>query len=89
MRLDDHVAYVDAHPEDKAPVFGLSGRQIPNAALKILGRSDRFDRARELGQEPVARVLDDAAPVFRNGWLDSVRQKGGQARMRAIFVIVH
>jgi hypothetical protein len=37
------------------------------------GCSNRFDRARELGQEPIARVLDNTASVFRNGRLDSIR----------------
>jgi hypothetical protein len=52
-------------------------------------RANRFDGAGELGQEPVAGMFDDAAPVFRNGWLDNIRQKRGQACMRALFVVMH
>jgi hypothetical protein len=53
------------------------------------GSPNRLDRARELGQKPVARLLDDAAAVFRNGWLDNFCQKGRQARMRTFFVVMH
>ena len=73
VRLDDHVADVDANTEYKAPIFCLSGGEISNAVLKMPGRSHRFDRAGELGQKPVTCVLDHATAVLRNSWLDNAR----------------
>jgi hypothetical protein len=60
-----------------------------NAGLKLNSSSDRFDRARKLGQEPVAGVLHDPAAVLRNRWLDTARKKRCQFGMRSLFVIVH
>jgi hypothetical protein len=73
VRLDNHIADIYAHTEDKSFVFCISGCEVSNSILKMRGCSNRFDRARELGQEPIARVLDNTASVFRNGRLDSIR----------------
>ena len=89
MRFDDHVADVYAHSEIKASVFCISDCEISNAVLKMRGRSNRFDRARELGQEPVARVLDNATSVFRNSRLDGIRKEDCQTCVRSFFVVMH
>ncbi len=51
VRFDDYVADVYADSENKASVFCISDCEISNAVLKMRGCSNRFDRARELGQE--------------------------------------
>ena len=89
VRLDDYIADIYAVPEDNSLVCCVSGREISNAILKMFGCSNRFDRARELGKKTVASVLDDAASVLRNGWLDNTRKKRRQTGMRSLFVIVH
>jgi hypothetical protein len=71
MGFDDDIANIDAHAESNAPVFHLAYCKFINAGLELYSSSDRFDRARKLGQKPVARVLHDAAAVFRDGGLDS------------------
>ena len=73
MGLDDYVADIDAYTESNAPVFHLTDCEFLDAGLKLHSSSNRFDRARKLRQKPVTRVLHDAATVFRNGGLDTVR----------------
>jgi hypothetical protein len=70
MGLDDYVADIDAHAEGNTPVFNLTDGKFLDAGLELNSSSDRFDRARKLGQEPVAGVLHDAAAVFRNRGLN-------------------
>lgn len=89
MRLDDHVADIDAHTESNAPVFDLADCKLPGAGLELQSSSNRFDRARKLGQEPVPRVLHDAAPVFRDRGRDTIREERGQFGMRRLFIRVH
>ena len=89
MRFDDDVADVDAHTKNEALSSASSIVSSRTWFWKMDGSSNRLDRARKLRQEPVAGVLDNAAAVFRNGWLDNVRQEGSQTRMRSLFVRVH
>jgi hypothetical protein len=72
MRLDDYVADIDAHTESNAPVFRIADCKVVDAGLELHGSSNRFDRARELRQEPVPGVLHDAAAVFGDCWVDGV-----------------
>ena len=58
-------------------------------ALELHSSSDRFDRAWKLCQEPIAGVFHDAAAVFRDCGLDSVRQERCQFGMRRLFVVMH
>jgi hypothetical protein len=60
-----------------------------DTGLKLQCGSNRFDRARELRQKPVAGVLHDAAAVISNSGLDTTRQKHCQFGVRSFFVIVH
>ena len=89
MRLDDYVADIDAHTESNAPVFRITDCKFLDTGLELQCSSNRFDRTRKLRQEPVAGVLHDAAAVFGNCGLDTVREKRGQFGMRSLFVIVH
>jgi hypothetical protein len=73
MRLDDDVADVNAYTVRNAPVFQVAGCKFMNVVLELQGRSNRFDRARKLRQEPVPGVLDNAAAVFGDCWVDGLR----------------
>ena len=89
MRLDDYVADIDAHTESNAPIFRMVDCKVVDAGLELHGCSNRFDGARKLRQEPVTRVLDNAAAVFCDRWGDSVRQERCQFGVCRLFVIVH
>jgi hypothetical protein len=87
--LDDYVADIDAHTECNAPPFHFIDSKFLYAGLELHSSSDRFNRTWKFCQEPVAGVFHDAAAVFRNRGLYSVRQKHGQPRVRCLLVIVH
>jgi hypothetical protein len=89
MRLDNYVADIDADSDSNAPVFRVTNCELADAGLELRTSSNRFHRARELRQEPVPGVLDDAASVFGNCRGDNVREKCCQLGMRSFFVIVH
>src|SRR5882724_6882693 len=87
--LDDYIADVDAHAESNTPVFRLSDCKFLDAGLELHGCANRFDRAWKLCQDPVSRVLHDAAAVFGNCGDDSVRQERCKFGMRSLFVMMH
>ena len=87
--LDNYVANIDAYAESNTPVFYLAECKFMNAGLKLNGSSNSLNRARKLRQEPVASVLHDAAAVFGNRGLDTLREERGQLGMRGLFVMVH
>ena len=60
-----------------------------NADLKLHGSSNRFDGARKLSQETVPGVLHNAAAVFRNRRLNSIREECPQFGVGSFFVVVH
>ncbi|MFK4696992.1 hypothetical protein ABIF42_002586 [Bradyrhizobium diazoefficiens] len=73
MRFNNYVADIDAHTESNAPVFHITDCKFMNAGLELHRGSNRLDRARKLGQEPVPGVLHDVATVFSDCRLDSFR----------------
>src|SRR5262245_24794578 len=73
VRLDDNVSDVDTHTENKAPVFRFIRYKFMDTVLELHRSSDCFNRARKLRQEPVASVLHDAAAVFGDCRVDSLR----------------
>ena len=73
MRLDNYVADIDADTESNTPVFRIGDCKFFDAGLELHSGSNRFDRTRKLRQEPVAGVLHDAAAVFGDCRVDSVR----------------
>jgi hypothetical protein len=83
MRLDDHVADIDAYPECNAPFLRLADGKFLNPVLELHSGANRFDRTRKLRQEPVTSVLHDAAAVVRN------RGRPGQLGVRGLFLVVH
>ena len=56
MRFDDDVADVNADTKNQAPIFGIINCKLANIVLKMHGSPNGLDRARELGQKPVARA---------------------------------
>src|ERR1700693_489423 len=85
MRLDDHVADVDAHTERNAPVFRIIHCKFMDTVLELHRSSNRLDRARKLRQEPVAGILHDVAAVFCDYRLDNVCQERRQTCVRRPF----
>src|ERR1700730_18156347 len=62
MRLDNHVADIDADTETKTPVFSVSDCKLTNTGLELHSSANRFDRAsddrhRSIGSQglPAAR----------------------------------
>jgi hypothetical protein len=62
---------------------------VIDTGLELHSRSNRFDRARKLRQEPIASVLDNAAAVFGYCRGDCVGQKPRQFGMSSLFISVH
>jgi hypothetical protein len=89
MRLDNYVADIDPHTESNAPIFHIVYRKVVDAGLELHSRSNRFDRARKLRQEPIASVFDNAAAVVSYCRGDCVRHERRQFGVRSLFVIVH
>src|ERR1700709_123528 len=85
----NHVADIDADAKTKAPVFSVSDREVMNIGLETYCSPNRLDRTRKFRQEPVTGVLHDAATVFGNHGLDTIRQQGGQFGVCRIFIMVH
>jgi hypothetical protein len=48
VRLNDHVADVNAHTENQTPVLWVTECKFTNLILEIRSGSHRFDGAREL-----------------------------------------
>jgi len=86
VRLDDDVAYVDAHTKKKAPVFRVIVLKFANGALKAHSSPNSLDRARKLRQEPIPGVLHDAAAVFGYCRGDSISKERSQFGVRSFFV---
>jgi hypothetical protein len=66
IRFGNHVAEVDADAEPDPTLFAHLGLAPDHAALHLHGATHRINHTRELGQEAVAGVFHDAAPVLRD-----------------------
>lgn len=75
VRLNDYVTNVNANAESDALFIDLIACKLLDADLEQRRSSDRRDRARKFCQEAVARVVHDAAAVFRYRGFDSVREE--------------
>ena len=89
MRLDNHVADIDADAESNPSIFRIGGREFFDAGLKLCSGSNRFDRAWKRCQEPVAGILDDAAAVVGDRRRDTIREERCQSGVRGLLVLVH
>jgi hypothetical protein len=61
--LQDYIAEVDPDTEPQLPFGRHRGVTLGDAPLHLHRATDRFDRAYKADQHPVARVLNDAAPM--------------------------
>ena len=66
-----------------------SAVRVRDRLLKLDRRTERFHRARELGQHTVAGQLDDAAAIPRKGRLEAVAAPLLQPQQRAGLVAAH
>jgi hypothetical protein len=64
LALDDHIPKVNAHAHVDTPPVRQPLVAPRHLALKHCRTLDRIDHTAELGQEPIAHQLEDAAVVF-------------------------
>ena len=73
----------------RPPIFAVSDSEFIDTGLELHRGPNRLDRAWKLRQEAIAGVLHDAAAVFSDCRVDSLRQKRGQFGVCGFFVMVH
>jgi hypothetical protein len=87
--LNDHVAEVDADAElDPLLCRGLRVA-LGHVALDLRSAPDGINHACELGNEAIARVLDNPPAAFRDLRIDECCEMRFQALVRALFVDTH
>jgi hypothetical protein len=87
--LGNHVAEVDPEPELDPRRRRDSRVAIRHAPLHFHPASDGIDHARELRQEAVASVLDDAAAVLRDLGIDQHTEMSFEPLVRPLFIRPH
>ena len=86
VRLNNHVAKMDADPEVDPPVFTELGIALGHALLHLDGAAHRIHHARKLDQNAVASRLDDAAPIACDGGIDQLGTQRAEAGDGAVLV---
>ena len=86
VALLDHVAKVDADPKFDALVGRDLGVALDHRPLDFNGAVHCVDDAAEFDDTAVARALDDAAVMHRDGRVDQVAAKGPKASEDSIFI---
>ena len=86
VALLHHVAEMDANPKFDALVGRDLGVALDHRPLEFNGAVHCVDDAAELEDTAVARALDDAAMMHRDGGVDQVAAKGPKASEDSIFV---
>ena len=86
VALLDHVAEVDADPKFDALVGRDLGVALDHRPLDFNGAVHCVDDAAEFEDAAVARALDDAAVMHRDGRVDQVAAKGPKASEDSIFI---
>jgi hypothetical protein len=86
---DDDIADIDADTELNPAAFRVIDRQLEDAVLELHSRSYCIDGAREFGQKPVPRVLDNAATMGGDRRQDHFRQQRRHASMRRFLIHMH
>jgi hypothetical protein len=89
MRLNDDVSDIDANAKLKPRIFAVSDRDLIDTALELHRSPNRLDRAWKLRQEAIAGIAYNAAPVFSDCRMDSLRQQHALFGVGSFFVIVH
>src|ERR1700733_3317705 len=72
VAVDDDIADVDADPKDDLLFPGNRSVAPDHAALNIYGATYRIDHARKFYQHAIAGSFDNAATVFRDGWINQL-----------------
>ncbi len=86
--LDD-VAEVDPHAEEDSPRLGYARVAFGHPLLHLERAAHRIDDAPELDQKPIARGLDDAAPVLLDLGVAELPANRLQHRQRPFLVRAH
>ncbi len=86
VRLLDHVAEMDADPKFDALVGRDLGVALDHRPLDFNGAVHRVDHAAEFNDTAVARALDDAAVMHRDGRVDQVAAQGPKASEDSVFI---
>ena len=79
---------MDADPELKAAILGLSGARLCELLLNRHGALDGIDRARELGQHAVASRVGDPAAMVPNQPVHDLAS-GSEGAQRPGLVLAH
>src|SRR6516162_2938855 len=86
VAVGQHVADIDADAELDPPLGRLVGGCC-HATLHSDGATHRVDDTGELDQQPVARGLDDAAPMSADFGVDQLPAQDAQPRQSPLLVI--
>ena len=86
MLLSNHVAEVDPDTQLDAPLLGHIRLAFDHPALDLDGTPDGVHHARKLGQETVAGVLYDPAPMLCDLWIDEFTEVNLQMLVGALLV---
>jgi hypothetical protein len=89
LGVDPDVADVHAHAKRDALLRRRIREQRGECGLHVERSSDRTLGGRELRQESVARELDDAAAMARNGGIDDVAARAAPVLDDSRFVELH
>jgi len=87
--LNDHVTEINADAEPDAALFVHVRLTVDHSSLELHGASHRIHHARELGQQAVAGVLHDAAPVLLDLGVNQFTEVGLEPRVRPFLVGAH
>src|SRR5829696_5259337 len=68
----DHIAEIDADPEQNAPVLAQVGIPVEHAPLHLDGTAHRLDRTGELDQKTVAGRFDDVPTMLTDQGIDKL-----------------
>jgi len=84
--LHHHIAEIDANAEFDAFPLGDVGVARRHAVLHVDRTAHRFDRTCELGEDAVARRLDEAALMLIDLRLNQLAAVRGEPRERALLI---
>ena len=87
--LNDDVAEIDPDPKPDAAVLGCAGFAVDHCPLQFHGTAHRVDDAREFRQHAIAGILDDAAGMLADLWVDELAAMRLEALMGAFLVRAH
>ena len=88
-RLCDHIADIDPDAKPYPALLGHVWFALGHSTLDLDSTTNRTDDARELGQEAVAGVLYDPAPVLADLRIDQFWEVGLEALVRPLLISSH